>query len=170
MQSKTSYTTYSAGLIILMLALSLFLGFIKALILAEFIIAIAFLIPSVFFGILVQYIFVTILFEEDKLIVKRPLLFWNIWPSRKYKMISIDINEILYVRFSNTMKGAFTFAIIDKSDNFRYRIEASSYDYFFLKEEFEKRNIVIKNYSYGHQGLASDTQNWRRRKASDYKS
>ena len=48
MQSKTSYTTYSAGLIILMLALSLFLGFIKALILAEFIIAIAFLIPSVF--------------------------------------------------------------------------------------------------------------------------
>ena len=92
MQSKTSYTTYSAGLIILMLALSLFLGFIKALILAEFIIAIAFLIPSVFFGILVQYIFVTILFEEDKLIVKRPLLFWNIWPSRKYKMISIDIN------------------------------------------------------------------------------
>lgn len=170
MQSKTSYTTYSAGLTALILALVLFLGFIKALIVSEFIIAIVLMIPCIFLGVLVQYIFVSIIFDAEKIVIKRPFLFWNVWPSRKYKMVSTELNQISCVRFSSSAKGAFVFALIDLSGNFLYRVEASSTDYFFLKDEFEKRNIKVKDYWDGDKGLAANTQKWRERKSKNYKS
>ena len=145
MNIKTSYTKYSS-LIFLFIAIIFFAGFVKALFVHEYLISISLFLVSVFLLIVIQYIYVTITFGAENLEVKRSFLFLNVWPSRKYKKAIVEYKDILAARFSSSHKGEFVIAIIDKEDNFLYRVEASSWDFSQLKEEFIKRNIEVLDF------------------------
>jgi len=164
----TSYTIYS-GILILVLAVTLFLAFVKSLFISEFLIAIPLFIVSVFLLVITQYIFVTISFTEEKLIAERFMLFWNVLPKNRYKTIKVSFNEISCVRFSSANKGVFSIAVIDKEDNFLFRIEAGSWDYSLLKDEFIKRNIKVLDFGDTDKDLFVQTHNWKKKKAVGYK-